>query len=254
MNIVIPINFVPDLVEELEIDETGTGLDTTWMSLVINEFDDHALEQGILLKESVGGQVIVVAPDVEGADEVLFSAAAKGADRLIKLSGHFEGKINCHALARAFFSAIKELEPGIVLTGVQAHNDIDGQIGPLLAEHLGYPYIGYVAGVSPLNGNAIVRKEFPGGLIVELEANLPAVLGIQAADKPPRYVAFSKVRQAMQTTTIEEKSIPELDLSGGPTISRMYAPEATERATMLEGDLEKVVGNLLELLHELGVS
>jgi electron transfer flavoprotein beta subunit len=87
MNIVVPVKLVPDLVEELEIDESGTALDTTWLRLIINECDDHAIEQAILLKERGGGQVTILAPDAEDVDDVLYTAAAKGAGRLIKLTG-----------------------------------------------------------------------------------------------------------------------------------------------------------------------
>ena len=90
MNIVVPIKLVPDLVEELSIDESGVALDTTWMRMIINEFDDHAIEQAILLKEQGSGHVTVIAPEIEGVDDVLYTAAAKGADRLIKLTGNFE--------------------------------------------------------------------------------------------------------------------------------------------------------------------
>jgi electron transfer flavoprotein beta subunit len=54
MNIIVPIKMVPDLVEELSIDPSGAALDTAWMRLILNEFDDHAIEQAILLKERVG--------------------------------------------------------------------------------------------------------------------------------------------------------------------------------------------------------
>jgi electron transfer flavoprotein beta subunit len=253
MNIVVTVRLVPDLVEELEIDESGTALDTTWMRLIINEFDDHAIEQAILLKERGEGQVTVVAPDAEGADDMLYAAAAKGADRLIKLIGDFEGGVNNHALARAFAAVVKELQPDLVLAGVQAHNDLDGSVGPLLAEHLGMPYVGYVAGVAVSDGKSIARKEYPGGLIAEMEVTLPAVLGIQASDEPPRYVPISKVRQAMKSVTIEELEAAELDPSGGPTVGRMFEPEASERATMIEGDEEEIAARLIEIFKEAGI-
>ena len=87
MNIVVPIKMVPDLVEELVIDASGTKLDPDALRLKLNELDEHAIEQAILLKEKGAGQVTVVAPDVEGVDDALFTAAAKGADRLVKLTG-----------------------------------------------------------------------------------------------------------------------------------------------------------------------
>lgn len=251
MKIAVPVKFVPDLVEELTIDPGGIALDTSWLRLIINEFDDHAVEQAILLKERGGGQVIVVMVESEGADDFLFASAAKGADQLIKLTGDFSN-INNHALARAYADLLKELQPDLILTGVQAHNDLDGSVGPLLAEYLGMPYVGYVAGLTVTDDKAIVRKEYAGGLIAEMEVKLPAVLGIQASEKPPRYVAYSKIRQVMGTAKIEERAVADLDLSGGSTVSRMFQPEVAERATMMEGSPEEVADKIIGIFKELG--
>jgi electron transfer flavoprotein beta subunit len=145
---------------------------------------------------------------------------------------------------------IKAEIPDLILTGVQAHNDLDGQVGPLLAESLSMPYVGYVSGVKVENKMASVKKEYPGGLLAEFLVELPAVLGIQASDEPPRYVAFTKVRQAMQTAHIEEQDIGELEISGGVTVSRMFQPEVGERAEMLAGDAGEVATRLIEIMQE----
>jgi electron transfer flavoprotein beta subunit len=145
MNIVVLVKLVPDLVEELEIDDSGTALDMAWLRMIINELDDHAIEQSILLKEQTGAHVTVVAPDIEGVDDILFTASAKGADRLIKVLADYESGVNNHALARAIAPLMKDLTPDLVLAGVQAHEDLDGSIGPLLAGYLDVPYVGYVA-------------------------------------------------------------------------------------------------------------
>jgi electron transfer flavoprotein beta subunit len=252
MNIIVIAGLVPDLVEELEIDDDGTALDTTWLRMIINEFDDHAIEQAILLKERDGGNVTVVAVDQEGIDEVLFTAAAKDADRMIKLLGDFEEGVNSHALARFFAEVVKDLEPDLILTGVQAHTNLDGAVGSLLASILDMPYVGYVAGLDTADGKVVAKKEYPGGLIGEMEVTLPAVLGIQASEQPPRYVAVSKVRQAMKTATIEEQDAAEMDPSGSLDVSRMFLPEAAERAEMIEGDEDEIAGRLVELFKEVG--
>lgn len=249
MDIVVVVKLVPDLVEEIEIDGNGKAVDTTFMRLIINEPDDHALEQAILLKEREGGEVTIIGPNVEDIDGVLFTAAAKGTDHQIKLSGDFNVEANNHALARAFADAVREIHPDVILTGVQAHNDMDGALGPLMAEYLEMPYIGYVSGVALDGETCIVRKEFPGGLIGEMQVRLPAVLGIQSAESPPRYVAVSKVRQAMKTVTLDEQSIPAPDSSGGPTVSRMFQPEGGERAEMIEGDIDSIAERLVEILR-----
>jgi len=54
-----------DLVEELEIDDDGTDLDRDFLSLRINEFCDHALEEALQLKDAHGGQVTVLALEAE---------------------------------------------------------------------------------------------------------------------------------------------------------------------------------------------
>jgi electron transfer flavoprotein beta subunit len=253
MNIVVLIKLVPDLVEELTIDDSGKALDRDWLRLIINEFDDHALEQAILIKEGSGGQVIVIAPDYEGIDDVLFAASARGADRLVKLVGDFESGVNNHGLARALKSTVGDLQPDLILIGVQAHDDLDGSTGPLLAEYLSMPYVGYISGISLNDDHCQLSKEYPGGLIAKIDVKLPAVIGIQAAEQPPRYVAISKVRQAMKTAAIEEQEIGALDLSGGVEVSRMYQPESGERAQMIEGDEEEVAARLVEIFKEKGL-
>ena len=254
MKIVVPVKFVPDLVEELVIDESGAALDAMEIIPILNEFDDHAIEQAILLMERGGAEVTVIAPDVEGADDALYTAAAKGAGRLIRISGDFDEAMSNHAYARLLAPLIREINPGLILSGVQAHDDLDGQLGPLLAEYLGLPYLGYVAGVKMETGAAVVRKEYPGGLLAELEATTPVVLGIQAAEEPPRYVVFSRVRQAMQTAEIEEwQPVEDADDAGSPEVSRLFQPVAGERATMIEGEADEVAARFLAILAERGV-
>ena len=52
MNIAVPIKLVPDVVEELEINDDGNDLERDYVSYKINEFCDHALEEALQLKEA----------------------------------------------------------------------------------------------------------------------------------------------------------------------------------------------------------
>ena len=253
MNLIVPIKMVPDLVEELVIDASGAQLDPEALRLKLNELDEHAIEQAILLKEKGAGQVTIVAPDLPDIDDALFTAAAKGADRLIKLTGNWGNGVNNHALARVMANFIKTLRPELILTGVQAHNDLDGALGPQLAEHLGMAYVGYISGVTLANGHVRARKEFPGGLVAEMQVQLPAVLGIQAAEKPLRYVPISKVRATMKTAQIETFPAAELETAGALLAVRLFQPEAGARATMLEGDVDAIATRLVEIFKEHGV-
>ncbi len=252
MKIVVPIQFVPDLVEELAVDAQGNRLDPEYLRWILNEFDDHAIEQAVLLKEKYGASVTVVAPDFEGADDALYMAAAKGVDKLVKLYADFESGFNTHALMKLYEPMIKDLQPDLVLTGVQAHSSVDGSLGPQLAEALGMPFCGYISCVNFDGGSVIARKDYPGGLTAELVVTLPAVLGIAAAETAPRYVPISKVRQAMKTSQVEEET-GELDLEGGPAVSKMYPPEGGEKAQILEGSPEQIADQLVAIFKKQGI-
>jgi electron transfer flavoprotein beta subunit len=173
---------------------------------------------------------------------------------LIKLTGlDEENKPTNKSLAQRLAELIKEINPDLVLTGVQAHDDLTGDLGSQLAEYLQMPYVGYIAGLTVEGSLAKANKEYPGGLLAEMEITLPAVLGIQASEEPPRYVAISKVRQMMSTANIEEEDAGALDTEGEFVIDRMYLPEAAEKAEMLDGSEEEVAAKLSSILKELGL-
>lgn len=255
MDVVVLIKQVPDPVEELEIDASGKSLDRNRLSYVLNEWDAQALEQALLLKERHGGGVTVLSLDLGEPEEALFTAIAGGADRAIKLSGPFLEGVNNHAAAGAFKTIVSELPHTLILTGVQASDDLDGGLGLLLAHSMGLPYVGAVRKVEADTGGgtATVEKEYPGGLAAGIEVALPAVLGVQSAESPPRYVPFGRIRRAMRSAQIEERSVEISSGSAGFKIRRMSKPEPTGRAEMIEGAPEQIATKLKGIVEERGL-
>ena len=254
MNIIVPIKQVPDLVEELEVDASGKDLDREYLKYKINEFDDHALEEALQLKEQSGGEVTAIALDIEGIDKTLFTAAAKGADRLVKVTGDFPPGTSTHVAAKALAGAIAEMSYDLILTGVQAADDRDGQLPGVLAAYLDLPQVGVVTGVEADGGKLTVHKEYAGGLMAELEVELPAVLGIQAARETPRYAPVSRVRQMMKKTMIDEIAATASDATTGSTVSRVFKPDKGAGAEMLDGSPEAIVDKLVAVLKEKGIT
>jgi electron transfer flavoprotein beta subunit len=253
MDIIVPIKQIPDLVEELEIDADGTRLDPASLKLKVNEFDEHALEEAILVKEAHGGRVTVIALEAEGVEEALFTALAKGADRAVKLTGDFGDGVSSHTGARILGEVIRGMPHDVILTGVQSAEDRDGQLGPLLACALGIPHVSVVTGVKVAGRVATIHQEYAGGVVGEMEVDLPAIFGIQAAQKPPRYVPVSKVRQMMKTAKIEAVAAPVVGGAAGSRVTRMFKPESGRRAAMLDGGPEEQVNRLLAILKERGL-
>ncbi len=253
LEIVVPVKMVPDLVDELEIDADGRDLDRSFLKLRLNEFDEHAVEEAVQLKEKHGGRVTVVALDTGEVDETLFTCLAKGADRAIKVTGDFAVPVSSHAAAAALAGVIRRLPHDLVLTGVQAADDRDGQVGILLAEALGLPHVSVVSGVEPAGETTVtVHQEYAGGVMAELEVDRPCVLGIQAAREAPRYAPVSRVRQIMKTGTIE-RTPAGVDLpAAGSTVIRLAKPESGGHAELLEGSPADVAERLFTILAEKG--
>lgn len=254
MNIVVAIKQVPDLVEELELNDSGTDLDREWLKFKVNEFDEHALEAALLLKDAQGAQVTVVALDNGlDIDKALYAAAAKGADRVVKVTGDFEGYVSSHAAAKALAGVISGMSPDLVLTGVQAVDDLDGQLAVLLAHELGMPHITVVTDIEVNGSSATVQKEYGGGMVGEFEVQLPVTLGIQAAAETPRYVPVAKVRRAMKSTDIEEISGDAAGAGAGFEVTKMFKPETGQGAEMLSGSADDVAARIVEIIKSKGV-
>ena len=260
MHILVLLKMVPDVVEDLEVAADGKALDLEYLRMILNESDDHALEQALLLKERHGGTVTALALDAPEVDDAIFTALAKGADRAVKITGFDEG-LSTRGAARAFAQAIAH-EPGLlpadlILTGVQAIDDLDGLIAPLVAYDLGLPFLGIITQLTmDLPGRkATAVKEYPGGVRGEFDVPIPAVLGIQAAERPPRYVPVAKVRAAMKSQKIDCRAVPTQADGVWPAVQviGMKRNEPAGHAEMLEGDADSVSGKLCGILAERGL-
>ena len=113
--------------------------------------------------------------------------------------------------------------------------------------------MGTALGFHEYDGKVTVLKEFAGGVRAEFEVALPAVLGIQSAEKPPRYVPVAKVRAVMKSAKIEQAALTEPERPIQLDIDRMYKPEAAGRAEMIEGAPDEVADKVVDVLAKNGV-
>ena len=258
MKILVLMKMVPDVVEELEVAGDGTSLDQEYLRFIVSERDDYALEQALLLKDRLQAAVTVVAPEAPEIDDVLHTALAKGASRVIKVTG-----MAATAGARTTASALAATLPGIpgalpadlVLSGCQAIDDLDGFVGPLLAGALGLPYLGLVSRITvdPDAGTAVVAKEYAGGVMGRFQVALPALIGVQGCEKPPRYVPVAKVRAAMASGGIEVVAAASGPATTPLEVTAMAKPEEAGHAEMLVGSVRDVAEKVADILAARGL-
>jgi len=157
MNIVVCVKRVPLTQEvDLEIDGTGKDVKKDALAYVVNDWDNYAIEEAVLLQEKFGGTATAVTIGTEDDEEVLRRALAVGADRAIRIDpGGLE--LDGFVIAKLLAGVIKDLEYDLVLTGVQADDDNYGMVGIMLAEHLGLSHAAVVTGVEPEGDEATIR-------------------------------------------------------------------------------------------------
>jgi electron transfer flavoprotein beta subunit len=257
MKIIVLFKMVPDVVEELVVDGTGCRLDAGETRFTLNESDDHALEQALLIKERRGAEVIVVGCDGPESDDAFFTALAKGADRAVKAGG-MDPPGSTREMARVLAAAVKQeasLWPAdLVLTGTQANDDLDGLLAPVFARLIELPTLSIVTSVETTDAAVSVVKEFAGGLRARFELPLPCVLGIQAAERPPRYVPVAKVRAVMRSARIEAAGAPRgEDWEANVETVALAPPPEGAGATIIPGDPEEASQELCLILAGRGL-
>ena len=251
MKIAVILRLTPDLTEELELTEDGRDIDREWIGLVLNEFDDQALEQAVLLKEATGAEVTALAVDGEGVERMLRTALARGADGVRRIPAD-ESPASSRALAPLYAAAVHQIGADLVLTGVLATDDLHGELAPFLAAELGWPQASAVSDVRIGSGGTIVRQEYSGGRAARLALPLPVVIGLQTASQPPRYVAGSRLRDLLKVE-VPEMAVDATLGETGIEPATLAVPDLGAGAEMIEGTGDQIAERLHAILVERGL-
>jgi electron transfer flavoprotein beta subunit len=261
MDIVVCVKQVPLTAEaEVTVDDSGRDIKKERLVFDVNEADNYAVEEALLLTEKFGGTITLVTLGPDSADKMLRSLLAKGAHEAVRLTDqHFAGS-DAYATAKTLFGALKSMKADLILTGCYASDDGYSQVGATLAELLGLPHASLVTGLEILNGKAKIERELEGGTHELLEIDLPAVLTIQTGINEPRYASILGLRKAMNKP-IQVLSLSDLELTEsevGPagsrtTLEKLFAPPKGKGAQILTGAPEEVSAKLAEIFRERGV-
>jgi electron transfer flavoprotein beta subunit len=261
MDIIVCVKHVPETAEaEIRIDKSGKRIETEDLVFDINEWDDYALEEAVLLKEKLGGSVIAVTVGSEEADSTLRKCLARGADRAIRLTDEAFEWSDGYATAKILHSAIKDLPYDLVLAGALAGDDGYSQVGVTLAELLGIPHATMVKKIELSEDNVRVNRELEGGLQEIVEVKLPALLTIQTGINEPRYVSIMGIRKARKKE-IKILGLIDLDLKEDDvgeagswmTVEKMFMPPVEKEAEILEGTPDEVTSKISEILRARGL-
>lgn len=262
MKTIVCVKYVPDTSEaEVKVNPDGITVDSSRFSFDINDADNYAVEESVLIKEAKGGEITVVSIGPKKSDVMIRMAMAKGCDKAIRIE---DDRIAGHdplMVAKVLAGAAKGEEFDLVLTGCMASDDGHMSTGVALAEELGVNHASMVKKVEVLDGGKVkVSRELEGGLMEVVELELPAVITIQTGINEPRYAPIRGIREAQK----KELKVVKLDDLGvdpasvGPDASQiileaLYIPEVESSAEFIEGDPNEKAEKLASILVKGGL-
>ena len=250
MNVLILLRLTPDPASEFEILQDGAGIDYEWVDYKLNEFDDHALEEAILFKESCGARVTAVGTG-EGAVRALQMAAARGADDVFLLEYEGASFLSSRRLAENLAGWAREREVDLILGGVQSGEDLFGQFVPFVGAALDWPHVSGSSRLSLSGDTLSVAVEIGGGALANYSMSLPAVVGVQTASRAPRYVTGSMLKEAMKVPIGTVDPVDDIVHEDVEIASVTLPPQAN--AEILGQDADDAAGKVARILADAGL-
>lgn len=197
-NIVVLIKQVPDTWSERKLSDGDFTLDRDAADAVLDEINERAVEEALLIKEREGGDstVTVLTAGPERASEAIRKALSMGADKAVHLKDdglHGSDVVQtAWALARAL-GAIEGAE--LVIAGNEATDGRGGAVPAIIAEYLGLPQLTHLRKLTVADGKVSGERETDEGVFT-LEATLPAVVSVNEKINEPRFPSFKGIMAA----------------------------------------------------------
>ncbi len=247
MHIVVLVKQVPDL-NTLKIDH-ATGKPVFSGQKATSSFDEYAVEEALRLKEKAGGEVTIVSAGPPTVKEVITRALAMGVDKAVQVTLPDPNALDTLAVAQVLTGELQKLSPDVVLAGQTSDDEQTGQVGPQVAELLGWPHVSAVTEIEAdgealkiqrdtEDGKQIVSVAPPVVLLALTGQNtprLPSIKGMMAAKRKPVEQVEATVPKTKSRISWSEPKSPERSATG--TIVQDVPP--AEAAKQLVGWLKE---------------
>ena len=232
MKIIACIKQVPDS----EAKVTAADGKVSWgdAPLVINPFDEYAVEGALQQKEALGGTVTALCIGPESARDALKHALAMGADDAVLVSDAALAELDTVGAARVLAAAINKIGGAdMVLFGRQTLDNGAGLTPAQTARVLGWPMLGLAGQIKVDGGSVTVERVIEEGRQT-VSAKLPAVLSVVQSIGEPRYPSFMGIRKASKAT-IPVWSLADINVAApAPIVTRIELMNPPARETTVE--------------------
>ncbi|MGE5454175.1 MAG: electron transfer flavoprotein subunit beta/FixA family protein [Methylocystaceae bacterium] len=231
MKIVVLVKQTFDTEAKIELKDGK--ISDAGINLIINPYDETAVEEALRIKEKgIATEVVVVSAGAEKSIDAIRTALAMGADRgiLVDLPADADEYVRAKALAEA----IKAESPNLVIAGHVAADDGSSQVPTRVAEILGLAHVTVVAKVEIAGDVVTATSEADGGTLVQ-EVTLPALVSCQVSLNEPRYPTMKGIMQAKKKPVANVKAEA---MENKAKIVELSLPPAKQAGKKLDGDPE----------------
>jgi Fe-S oxidoreductase/electron transfer flavoprotein alpha/beta subunit len=251
VRILVAVKHIAILADEYNFTSNGCDVSDDCLDYSLNEWDDFALEEALLLKEKFDTcEVVAVTVGPESADISLRKVLAKGADRGVRIWHDRLQEADPITIAKALAGVAVKEQADLILTGAQSGDYGHGATGIALASILDLPHIAVVIGVE-WDGESHLKatRELEGGLQQKMELKVPAVLSIQTGTSTPRFATMRMIKKAKKKPLITIDAVSMAADPGHYLVKKMYTPEVT-RAEMIEGNADDIATAIMTIIQE----
>jgi electron transfer flavoprotein beta subunit len=162
---------------------TEGNIDTTGLEPKPNPYDEYALEAALRLTENGAtpkqrlGEVVVATLAPKDAETMLRAMLGTGADRAIRVDAS-DDALDGDLVARGLKALVDKEKPDLVLLGYQQTEHESTEVGPMLAEYLGWPQATFAGSIRSEDDKALVVGREVEGATALVRVTLPAVVTV----------------------------------------------------------------------------
>jgi electron transfer flavoprotein alpha/beta subunit len=257
MEIVVCVKQVPDTTE-VKIDPVTNTLIRQGVPSIVNPFDKNAVEAALRLKEAQGGKVTVITMGPPQAKEALKECLAMGADEALLISDRAFGGADTLATSYTLAAAIRKIGTvDMIICGKQAIDGDTAQVGPEIAEHLGWAQVTCVSEIDIVDQTVKLEREQEEGYEL-IETHLPVLLTVLKSINEPRLPTVKGTMKANRkeipvwTAADMEVDPARLGLKGSPTqVRRIFTPPQRVQGQLIQaGSAREAAGLLVKKLTD----
>jgi electron transfer flavoprotein beta subunit len=249
MNIVVLLKRTFDTEEKVVIKDNKISEDC--VEFIINPYDEYAVEEGIRLRDELGGEVTILSMGPAESDKELRTALAMGVDKAILVDDEslFGDE---YTVSNVLAAIIKEKEFDIILAGNVSVDNGAGQVASRIAEILDIPQVTTITKLT-VEGNKVTAERDVEGDLEIIETTLPALFTAQQGLNEPRYPSLPGIMKAKKKP-LERIGASDIQVSlellkSKTEIVELVSPPKKEAGRILTGDKEEQAKELVQLLR-----